>query len=204
MVVAQLKGLTERRKSALIVTFSALIAVLGLIGIVRHGLFSLPDLAKNKDGLNALQSIVTMTAIIGASIASYYRFFRGRTFSVRADLSISCKIVPSDDSSFLHAVTFTVRNVGTMAIWNPLPQMRVELQTAGGSRSYAITNWLDDHMTHDPNSKGVIDAGETALFFVRHTVEKSVPAVTYVASVMSEDGDSWMTGASFANELSSD
>lgn len=88
-----------------------------------------------------------------------------------------------------------------MSIWDPKPHVRVELEGLEEGGSYVITNWLDEAPVGQERDKCVIDPGETATFVMRHTFDKTIPAVTYIASMTSEKKDSWTIGASFANAL---
>lgn len=66
----------------------AVVTILALALARKVGVLSLDWLKSNKDALAAINSAVSIVAVLVASVLAYYRFFRGRTLATRADLSI--------------------------------------------------------------------------------------------------------------------
>jgi hypothetical protein len=196
------RGPTEKQQSAAFTAATVCLVLVLVIGLARHGYLT-PDTLKNqKDAISAASSICTALVLAIGGTASYYRFFRGRTFSVRAELSLDATIIKSPQAYLLHVVIFSVKNAGTMAIWNPVPSISVQSETPKGSTRTEIVGWLQESVGDDLPRKSVIDAGEIANFFFQHPVDPEVWAVTYIATVKSEEGDVWTTAKTLANHPS--
>jgi len=144
---------------------------------------------------------LSLIAIVLVSIFSYFKFFAGRTFSHRAELSMAVDLIQAPGEQIFHAATLTVRNIGTMPIWNPVPKMVITVSNAAGSRSYEIADWIQEDNPDGLPRRGVIDAGEAVSFFVRHFVPQENWVVTYIATVQSDRGDIWTIGKSVANRI---
>lgn len=100
----------------------ALLAILtALLRIYFHkvGVLSLDWLEINKDALAAISSLCSTVALVVASILAYYRFFRGRTLTTRAELSIDIDAISGPDGINLHSISVSAKNIGTVTIWDP-------------------------------------------------------------------------------------
>jgi len=126
---------------------------------------------KKKDALAASNSIITMTILIIGAVFSYYRFFKGRTLSLRVDLVLSVTIHSTQEQYLIHAITLTAKNVGNSTIWYPTPQITVRIH--GPKRKEEIRN-VDDwwELNENPHLAPIIDAGETVFFFTHQLIIK--------------------------------
>ena len=115
----------QRYKGTLVFVLSIVAIALLIANVWKHQILSSTWLGTHKDALAALNSIVTLLVFLAASIFSYYRFFRGRTLSLRANLDIDISVHETPNEYNLHAYTVTAKNVGTSTIWNPKPHLRV-------------------------------------------------------------------------------
>lgn len=200
---ARLGVLFARYHSAVYTAGLVAAIVLFVVGLFRHGFLSPDSLKANKDAIAASGSIVTMVALLVGGIASYYRFFRGRTFSVRAFLTIEIDVIGAPDGDFLHALTFRVKNVGSAPIWNPQPDIRIEKRTGRSVTRSQVVDWVGELSSDGIERAGVIDAGETGNYFVTAMIPADVWAVTYLVLVSADTGDVWSASRTIANRAAS-
>ncbi len=144
-------------------------------------------LAKQKDALTALNSIVTMLILIAGSIFSYYRFFRGRTLSLRSELSLDVSVHQTPEQYFIHAIALTAKNVWGSTIWNPKPSIVMHIHGPKDVEQHkVINNWWEEPGNEDQKTAIVIDPAETVGFFARQDIPATVWAVTYMASLQAD------------------
>lgn len=190
----------RRHKGALIFALSIIAIALLVANAWKHHVLSVEWLKDQKDALAALNSIVTLLVFLAASIFSYYRFFRGRTLSLRADLDIDVSVHETPNEYNLHAYTVTAKNVGTSTIWNPRPYVRVIIHGLKETER-SIEHWYEEEINSSENSNTpVIEADEKATFFGHQEIPKSAWAVTYLATVKADSEDSWFVSKTISNE----
>ncbi|MGH7488959.1 MAG: hypothetical protein ACRD2I_10305 [Vicinamibacterales bacterium] len=171
-------------------TLSAVIAVLLLAYSRKIGVLNTGWLQDHKDALGALGSVASAVTFVVGGVLAYYRFFRGRTLATRAELAISVDIVQGPHASLLHAITVSIKNVGTVSIWNPVPALEITAHRDDGTTtSENVNGW---HEVSDDSSKvSVLDSGESGDFFSQRFFTSDIWAVTYVVTVNCDSGDSW-------------
>ncbi len=191
----------KRHKGALTFALSLLMITLGLANAWKHQLISTDWLNTHKDALSALNSIVALLILIAGSLFSYYRFFRGRTLSLRAELSIDVSVHNTPEQFLLHAVTLTAKNVGSSTIWNPTPHISVRVHGPPGlAEGREITDWWNEDRSEDTGATApVIEAGETVSFFTHQEIASKAWAVTYFASLRADTGDAWFVSKTVTN-----
>jgi hypothetical protein len=120
----------------------AVLVALGMVYAAKVGVLSLGWLQSRKDAFAAINSIVGVIVLLAGSTIGYLRFFRGRTLTSRVELSISVDRLESPRSGFLHSVTVSAKNIGTIAIWAPRPRLQ-------------ITTWHEDETRQNRIVDGV-------------------------------------------------
>lgn len=186
-----MKWLTKHRET-LVPLLVAAVLVLTLANLVRHEVLTASRLAGNKDSLAALSSAINIVVLLIGAVFSYYRFFRGRTFFSRAEVSITVDVIDTSEEFYLHFICIEIKNIGTLSIWNPLPTVEVTFEGPQQIKPQLWNRWHEASV--DQNKKEqftVIDSGETASFVNYHRVAKSVWAVGYAAFVQAESGEIW-------------
>lgn len=180
-----------------------IIAVLFLANGWRHGFISANWLKEHKDALSALSSIFTVFILIAGSSFSYFRFFRGRTFSLRADLSINVSVHDSGGDFNLHAITLAAKNVGASTIWNPRPLITIEIHSiANEPVTERIDNWWKEPLDHaQKRTVPLIESTETVMFFAQRRIPKASYAVTYRAQLKADSGDNWYFAKTVSNVI---
>src|SRR3712207_2475625 len=96
--------LIDRVRIWLVPALLAAVVVLTVVYAARRGVISTSWLKANKDAVAAVNSIVSMTVVLVASVLGYYRFFRGRTWTTRADLALAVDIAHGPGSTVLHSI----------------------------------------------------------------------------------------------------
>ena len=172
------------------------LVVLLLAYLRKTGILSLDWLKANKDALAAMSSLVSTVVAVLAGILAYYRFFRGRTFTTRVELSINVDAVSGPRGSCLHLAIVSAKNIGTITIWEPRISLHVVARHSDGHLSEEtidVDQWYevsDEHRTAGPRLSA-IDSGESAEFSSEQSFAQDVWAVTYTAILSCTTGDSW-------------
>jgi hypothetical protein len=187
-----------RRSGAITFALTIILIILILANTWKHSLVSVEWLSKEKDALAALNSIATMIIVITGAVFSYYRFFKGRTLSLRMDLALGVTVHSTQEQYLIHAITLTAKNVGNSTIWYPTPKMTVRIH--GPKRKEEIRkadDWWD--INEDLHLAPVIDAGETVFFFTHQLIPDDAWAVSYSASLRADHGDVWRVFKTISN-----
>jgi hypothetical protein len=184
-----------------------MVVVAGLLllaNLIKDGILSASELTQSKDALNALQSAVQVVFIVLGAVFSYYRFFRGRTFVSRGDLTISVTVIETTATHNLHWVSIEFKNLGTVSMWDPKPEVFVTIFGPDGVVSDSWSDWREA-VTGRERRHGfsVIDSGETATFTNHKEVSKGVWAVEYQVFVTDSDGVRWKRATMIENKVKS-
>jgi hypothetical protein len=191
-----------RHRDTVVPLLVVVVAALLLANLIKHGILTASQLASNRDALAALQSAVQVVFIILGAVFSYYRFFRGRTFVMCADVSIKVEVIQASDEFNLHSLTVEFKNLGTVSIWDPKPNVNVHLIGPDGVTTEAWKNWREAASpASGPVLYAVVDSGETVSFSTYHRVLKSIWAVEYEAFVSDVAGVTWKRSATVANKV---
>lgn len=189
----------RRHKGALIFALSIIAIALVIANAWKHQILSVDWLKSQKDALAALNSIVTLLVFIAGSVFSYYRFFKGRTLSLRADPQIDVSVHSTDGSANIHAYNLTIKNVGTSTIWNPKPHLKLIIHGPPGiNGEREISGWYEEERAND-HTVPVIEADERVSFFGHQKIKNEAWAVTYIASIQADSGDSWYVSKTVTN-----
>jgi hypothetical protein len=160
---------------------------------VKYGYINFKILKDNKDSIDAIGTIITSTILVIGAIASYYRFFRGRTFSVKADLSIDVTIHESGNESYIHSIKIELANLGAFPIWNV--EVAIEAYNHIDNGKLSLINvelWKPEHKSINENETvDVIYSGEKSQYIAFNKVSKNIKVVTYFARVKSKKNAIW-------------
>jgi hypothetical protein len=190
----------RRHNGAILFGLTLVVAILLLANAWKHNFISATWLKEQKDALSAVNSIATTILFIAGAIFSYYRFFRGRLLSLRAELSLSVSVHSGPGDNVLHAVTLTVKNVGSSTIWNPTPYITVISHEPDATRTEDIAQWETPRASVDIfDTFSLVESDETVSFFAIRQIQKRALAVTYMASVSADTGDTWFVSCTVTN-----
>ena len=193
-----------RHSGPLIAALGVAAAALIVANFFKYRATIVGGLAEHKDPLSAAASAVNIAAVSVGAVLSYYRFFRGRTFSTRADLGLSVSIIPTPSDTYLHAVYLRIKNIGTLSIWDPRPSLQIRYygQHPGVE---TLESWRElEAPGRRRRGLPVVDAGEVASFSAILEVPRSTWAVGYEAFVESSDNALWKESILVANVPSPD
>lgn len=191
------KYLTEIIAASLLV-----IGFLALANLVKFGYLSKNLLVQNKDLIDVIGTIVTSSLLVLGAIVAYYRFFRGRTFSVNANVNMDVSIHETNQDFLLHVVNIELANKGAFPIWEPsatlfaYPHGMSDLNKVDEVNLWIpkLANELKDHIQ-------VVYAGETEQFYAFHRVPRTIWAVTYVVQMTSRGKSRWIKTVTVSNKV---
>jgi hypothetical protein len=193
--------LINRHRDELALIMIVLVGLLAIANLAKSGWIKWNWFAEHKEALDGLSTVLAILAVTFGALATYHRFFKGRTFTTRADLELKVTVHPHGSQRTLHAIVLALRNAGTLPVWNPRPLISVQIHGPDGTSSvYDITEWYTPHNERsEEQSLSVVDTGETTSFFATHPMDRSVWSVTYIASVRDDDRNVWRTGVTVTN-----
>jgi hypothetical protein len=181
-----------RHRESIILGLTLLVAGLLLANLIRHGILSASALSQSKDALSALQSAVQILFIVLGAIFSYYRFFRGRTFVSRAIVDVDVAVIETTRTYTLHWVTLEFKNLGTVSVWAPRPEVIVRLTGPTGTSVETWDDWREASTGRERRRHlSVVDSGETISFTALKEVPVDIWAVEYQVFVTDSDGVRW-------------
>jgi hypothetical protein len=178
--------------SALVVVLSAIVGVLLVAVAFRYGVISASTLVANKDLIDAGTKLIGAIVLVFGAIASYFRFFKGRTLSPRLMIAANVEVFPIDEARNLHVLSVEVKNVGSVAVWGLEP--RVEIRFHGGQERTEedVAVWRTPLEEIDGKKRiHMLDTDESSQFVVHRSVPAECWAVTYFARVGLSSGHSW-------------
>ena len=191
-----------RDRETIIPLMVVLACVLLLANLIKHGILSASQLTQSKDPLSALQSATQVVFLVLGAVFSYYRFFRGRTFVSRGEVTISVNVIETTTDYNLHWVSIEFKNLGTVSVWDPKPEVFVTMFGPAGVVRDSWSDWREA-VTGREIRRGfsVIDSGEIASFTTHQEVSKTIWAVEYQVFVTNADGVRWKRATMIENKV---
>jgi hypothetical protein len=190
-------GGLRRLRVWLIPFLLAVLLLLILAKAMQAGWLTPSSLAQNKDAIGSGASIIAALAVAISGALAYFRFFSGRTFTTRANVSIAVEVIAGPNRVLTHSLSLKVENVGTTAL-NDV-SVEVTAQPRGASKR------LDSHqiLRVGPSSSyagpaETIDPGEIAGYFSQQDFLPDIWMVTYHAKVR-VGGNVWTESLAVAN-----
>jgi hypothetical protein len=160
----RMRGRFVRRGSLVVVVVLALIVLMGLIFVYPTVTGSLQErgLEVTQTTVDIVQKLFTIAAIIIGGIWTYFNFFRGRTYRMRLEATVSGKIVTFKGSNHLIA-DISLKNVGLSKV--EIEQQKSALHVLSyefpvGTRSIVGATWKDLHVFPVFESHHWIEPGE--------------------------------------------
>ena len=186
------------RNRAFLIGALLLIALVESIGLlIKHSYLNAQILTVHKDTIDGVATVITTLLLIVGGILSYIRFFKGRTLSKKLNLNLDVNVLPCDEESYLQAVNLEISNVGSVAVWNPNLEIEIRCLGPEGIQVRKVRNWsYPEGFNND-----VIDPGETCSNHATEQISKKFFAVTYVATVTSHIGSSWVSALTIPNQV---
>lgn len=193
----------QRYRDDLVLALLFLLGILAVGNLAKYGFLKWSWFADNKNALDGISTVLGILAVAVGALATYRRFFKGRTFTTRADIQLTVSVHPHGPEEMLHAICLTVHNVGTLPIWAPTSLISVSIHGPEGvCCDYQISKWWTPHEEGTAESTdSVVDTGETASFYATDSIPRNAWSVTYIASVKDDSGNVWRAGKTVSNTL---
>jgi hypothetical protein len=181
-----------RLYSPLVVTLSVAVVILLVAVAFRLGFISAPKLVENRDFVDVGTKLLGTFIVTLGAIASYFRFFKGRTLSPRLKIDGTVEVFPIDSSRTLHVLSVEVVNVGSVAIWGLEPRVEILYHGDAERTEEDVGDWWTPLEQRDATPRlAMLDTEESSQFVVHREVPHEVWAVTYFTRVSLSSGHSW-------------
>lgn len=165
---------------------------------IKDGRITKLTLAQDKDFLDSLSKVTSVVAIVAGGVLSYFRFFRGRTFSEKLILipTSGTVVIPNGN---LHWLEVEIKNLGSVAIWNH--KIRILAQFHGDGESLHEVTEFAKWQDGGGNTETVIDVGESAYEHSYLFVPTDIQAVSFKISVRSGKRAEWSRCLTVSNKM---
>lgn len=190
--------------SALVAVLSVLAGALLVAVAFRYGVVRASTLVENKDLVDVGTKLLGTVILAFGAVASYFRFFKGRTLSPRLTISATVEVLPVDASRTLHVLSVDVKNVGAVAIWGLEPRVEIHFHGSQERTEKDIGSWWTPlEQTDGKRRLHMLDTDESSQFVVHREVPTEYWAVTYFARIGLDSGHSWHRIITASNRLDS-
>lgn len=188
--------------SSLVVALSVVLAVLLVALAFRLDFISAHWLVANKNLVDVSTKILGALILTLGAVASYFRFFKGRTLSPRLKIEADVDVFPIDGSRNFHVLSVDVANVGSVAIWGLEPRVEIRYHGEEVRTEKDIDDWWTPLDHRDSTAKlSMLDTEESSQFVVHREVRREVWAVTYFIRVSLSSGHSWRRVITASNRV---
>ena len=187
-----------RYKSQIILGLTLIVCPLIGANVIKYSNFTREGIVANKDLIDVITKILSSTILAIGLIASYYRFFRGRTFAARADLKLDVAVYNTEDNYNLHVINLEVINIGSIPIREPHPTIVVYIHKPQKFTTVVIDDW--SRPMEEEGDIHIIDSQENAQYHATRPISQDVLAVTYVARVKSRGKVTWKRAVTVSNK----
>jgi hypothetical protein len=158
----------------------------------RYGIIRASTLVQNKELIDVGTKLLGTIILAFGAIASYFRFFKGRTLSPRLTINATVEVFPIDAARTFHVLSVDVKNVGSVAIWGLEP--RVEIRFHGDEERTEKDNgdwWTPLEQRDGKRRLNMLDRDESSQFVVHREVPTQFWAVSYFTRIGVSSGHSW-------------
>ena len=192
----------SRSYSGIVVSLT-LVALILLVAVAfRFEWISASELVDNKDVIDVVTKILGASVLTLGAVASYFRFFKGRTLSPRLSMDAKVEVFPANSERNLHVLTINVANVGSVAAWGMDPQLRIQYYGGQSRPEEFVRKWFKPiEGEEDSATVPVLDTEESTQYVVVREVPRDVWAVIYAARIAVSSGHSWQHIVSASNQL---
>jgi hypothetical protein len=157
----------------------------------------------NKELILVVKDVVTIITIVGGAYVTYYRFFKGRTFTAKADLEIDIQLLRTPNGTILHHVKCHLSNRGGITIWNPTAKIGIKRFYKGNKQLSEVIEGIRETSFFDDGSitRYFVDPGEKITFIYHQEHENDIWAVLYDVEVNSKSGAIWKSSTIIENRV---
>ena len=191
-----------RLHSALVVVLSVLVGTLLVAVAFRYGFIRTSTLVQNKELVDVGTKLLGAIILVFGAIASYFRFFKGRTLSPRLTITTTVEVFPVDGARNLHVLGVEVKNVGSVPIWGLEPRVEIHFHGDHERTEEDIGNWWTPLEQSDGKQRlQMLDTDESSQFVVHRDVPTEYWAVTYFTRISLSSGHSWHRIVTASNRI---
>ena len=160
-------------------------------------------ITSNKEFVGVCKDIITIITIIVGSFLSYFKFFKGRTFSAKADIEFDIIVIEAPNDRFLHVIRFAMINKGTITIWNPVAKIRIKSFVENEVHTQFIRDLKESSSFDEMDEKHncILDVGEKGFFYCHMDFHKSIWAVSYEVEITANNGSVWKNSTAIPNVI---
>jgi hypothetical protein len=189
------------RRTTMIAVFSIVALVLLAANALKYGWMPESFFVSHEKTIDGGTKLFGGLVLVLGAIASYFRFFRGRTFAARGDIVITVKVMEGPPGMVLHVIDIVFHNLGTVPIWSPLSELRIQPFGSPPVEPEHVTEWSLRRERDGVSRTAVVDPQENGLFHATREFPMSVWAVHYEVVIVSEAGDAWHSMTTVSNRL---
>ena len=192
----------EKKKEIVLFTLIVVIILLAVGLLFKHGIFTVEFLAGNKEFVSVTRDLISLFLLITGGILSYFRFFKGRTFSSRGEINFEVTLLETPKGTYFHVITVKFKNIGNYTIWNPIAKFIIQEYNEFGLQKEQIIEKFHEQNYFQSSEKrySIVDSGETAFYVISREFDKSIWAVTYVAEVTADNKRTWQNSITIPNK----
>jgi hypothetical protein len=189
---------------AVIAVLVAALIVAATGALFRAEILSARLLADNKPVVDVASMLLGAAVLLLGAVASYIRFFRGRTLSPRVNLRATASVFPIDERSHLQVLDVELENSGSSAIWDIEPTVDIIYHAPVVKKEQGQDDWIRTQDCPEGNAPTeMLDTGVTGNYVWHREVAVDVWAVTYSIQVKHSGGHVWYRVITVSNRLGS-
>ncbi|MEO8622170.1 MAG: hypothetical protein ABI625_13955 [bacterium] len=185
----------------MIAVFSVLALVLLAANALKYGWVHESFFVSHEKTIDGGTKLFGGLLLVLGSIASYFRFFRGRTFAARGEIVITVQVMEGSAGMVLHVIDIVFNNLGTVPIWKPLAELRIQAFGKPAVEPEQVTEWSLSRERDGVSRTAVVDPQENGLFHATREFPMSVWAVHYEVVIVSEADDAWHSMTTVSNRI---
>ena len=184
-------------KNHLILSLLSIIILLISILLIKNNTITVEKIASHKDFIDAVNKIIGSILLIIGAVFSYFKFFKGRTFSERLIIDVHVKVFDYNQNQKLHTVDIELHNIGAIPIKNFTCEISANMIDGTENETVEI---LTEIKPISDNATSIIDTQEIDYKHYKLLVSNDIKAVLYKIKIISSKGDAWTKAFTIINK----
>lgn len=187
----------------IIVTFLLLIVILLIIYLlIQYKIISILWFQSHQYLFDISLTMLQILVILLGAILTYYRFFKGRTFSEKLIIKINIRVIKAKEKNNLHFLDINLYNSGSVLITNPIISIFIKKYKSKTeeNESIALPFKYEDEAC-EKIRQFVIQPQESDSYSYLYKVSSDIWAVTY-SIIVNSKGKIWKRNITIPNEIS--
>lgn len=175
-------------KNHLILVLIGILFLLLLILLVNENILTIAKLELRQVFFDIMSKLLSSLILVVGAVFSYYRFFKGRTFSERIEIKIQAKVFDYNSDGKIHTIDLELENIGSVPVKNVSSEVISKFIYINGNED---TRKLPNVELIPEKFINIIDTQETDSRHYNLVVSEDVKAVLYHVKVTSSKGNIW-------------